>query len=280
MTQYARAVRKLKSPIALLLGLVLAVTAGVSAATTASAAGKPVSVPPGAGDVRPLGVAFDPGSGRLVQGYAIVHRKKNARGGGQARQGKIQCYGFLAKNAKWKTVEPWVVNPGNTSGLTDAFVASNLAADIAKWEDAADGAVGSGPGVNILGGGTTTSNPLAVDNAAPDNVNEVYFAAIDEPGAIAVTTVWGIFGGPTFQRELVEWDQVYDDADYGWSDSGAAGKMDFENIATHELGHSVGLGDLYNSACASETMYGYAGFGETQKRDLNTGDITGANKLY
>jgi len=74
--------------------------------------------------------------------------------------------------------------------------------------------------------------------------------------------------------------QVYDDVDFDWSASGETGKMDFENIATHELGHSVGLGDLYQSACAEQTMYGYAGFGETKKQTLEAGDIAGAVKLY
>lgn len=254
-----------------LVGLIAAAVAVPSSALANSSA--PVRVPAGASEVRPLGLSFDSGSNRLVEGYAIVHyRKGGAKGGGQAKPARTQCYGFLAKDAKWKSVEPWVVNPSNASGLDGGFVASNLTADIAKWESAA--------GANILGDGTVTADVLAGDTASPDNVNEVYFADVAEPGAIGITIVWGIFSGPTFQRELVEWDQIYDDVDYGWSDSGAAGAMDFENIATHELGHSVGLGDLYTSACASETMYGYASFGETQKRDLHTGDIAGIAKLY
>jgi hypothetical protein len=64
------------------------------------------------------------------------------------------------------------------------------------------------------------------------------------------------------------------------SDSGEAGKMDFENIATHELGHSVGLGDLYTDACSEQTMYGYADNGETKKRTLEAGDIKGVQELY
>ena len=55
--------------------------------------------------------------------------------------------------------------------------------------------------------------------------------------------------------------------------------MDFDNIATHELGHSVGMADLYNT-CTDETMYGYSTAGEIKKRDLNIGDINGINSLY
>ncbi|MDX1607881.1 MAG: matrixin family metalloprotease, partial [Candidatus Spechtbacterales bacterium] len=83
-----------------------------------------------------------------------------------------------------------------------------------------------------------------------------------------------------FNRELVEWDMVFDDVDFNWSTTGDVNAMDFESISTHELGHAVGLADLYTSDCSEETMYGYATEGETKKRDLNSGDITGMSKLY
>ncbi|KKK59217.1 hypothetical protein LCGC14_3036600 [marine sediment metagenome] len=55
--------------------------------------------------------------------------------------------------------------------------------------------------------------------------------------------------------------------------------MDYQNIATHEFGHSLGLGHPENT-CTEETMYAYASNGETKKRTLEAGDITGVNKLY
>lgn len=219
-----------------------------------------------------LGIAYDKKSGQKVEGYAIVHRKDGAAKSNGAKIGATACYGFLAKDAKWKWLEPWVVNPANTRGLDQTFVFTNLADDIAKWESAAS--------YNMLDDGTMTADVLVADTVAPDNKNEVYFADLSDPNTIAVTIVWGIFGGPTFNRKLVEWDQIYDDVTYDWSMSGEAGKMDFENIATHELGHAVGLADLYNSSCANETMYGYADLGETIKRSLNASDILGINKLY
>ncbi|MCK4367642.1 MAG: matrixin family metalloprotease [Thermoplasmata archaeon] len=56
--------------------------------------------------------------------------------------------------------------------------------------------------------------------------------------------------------------------------------MDFENVATHELGHRVGLADLYNAKSSEQTMYGYADYGETKKRTLEAGDIVGVQALY
>lgn len=238
---------------------------------------------PSAADNSPvisLGSAVDPGTGKVVEGIAIIHRRVPARPG-NAKPGSTTCYTYLAKGAKWKTVEPWVTNTTNTRGLNGTNVFNLLSGGVSKWEDATDGNVTNGTGVDVLGAGATTSATLVADTQSPDNQNEAYFADISDPGVIAVTIIWGIFGGPTFARELVEWDQVYDDVSYDWSaeSSGVADKMDFDNIATHELGHSVGMGDLYNS-CVNETMYGFSATAETKKRDLNTGDITGANALY
>jgi len=225
-----------------------------------------------ADNVYSLGTAFDKKSGKQVEGYAIIHRKDGAAKSNGAKVTTTTCYGFLATDAKWKWLESWIVNPNNTRGLDPTFVFNNLTSDIGKWETAA--------AFNILGDGAVTNAALLADTTAPDNQNEVYFADLSNPNTIAVTIIWGIFSGPTFNRKLVEWDQIYDDATFDWSMSGELGKMDFENIATHELGHSVGMGDLYNSKCSQETMYGYAAFGETIKRDLNAGDIIGINKLY
>ncbi len=211
--------------------------------------------------------------GKIVEGIAFVdYRKENA---GQSKaikgNGSSTCYNFLASGAKWKVSESWVMNPTTTSGLNASFVFSHLSEDIQKWETAA--------GYNIFGIGSLTSLPLSAESTSPDGVNEIYFGSIAEPGVIAVTIVWGVFRGPLPQRSLVEWDQVYDQDDYAWSTIGESGKMDFDNIATHELGHAAGMGHPANT-CTEETMYAYADYGETKKRDLNAGDITGIKALY
>ncbi len=227
--------------------------------------------------------------GKIVQGFMFIDYKKgfghnpkappNHGGGGGGGNGDdtSKCFAYLKQDAKWKTVEPWIVNPANARGLDTTFVFDNLVDDIQEWEDAAG--LSEGSAENILGGGSTTTSTLVADTISPDLVNEVYFADVDSSGAIAVTIVWGIFNGPPSQRVLVEWDQVYDDVDFDWSSSGEAGKMDFENIAQHELGHSVGM-DHPPDSCTEETMFASASTGETKKSDLNTGDITGIDGLY
>lgn len=225
-----------------------------------------------------LGQAIDPQTHQLVDGYAFIY--KNIKPSSPAKKGSAKCYAFLSKGAKWNLIEPWVVNTNNTQGLTESFVLNNISNNIIKWEDAADGILDGITNINILGEGSTTSSLLEADTITPDGQNEIYFANISSPNAIAVTIVWGTFSGPLTSRQIVEWDQVYDDVDYNWSQNGEPNKMDFENISTHELGHSVGMNDIYETVCSEVTMYGYANEGEINKRTLEAADVLGISTLY
>lgn len=230
-----------------------------------------------------LGKAFDRKSGKEVEGYAIVHYARSA-----IKKVKpiptptpTVCYGFLAEGARWKNnVEPWTVDEANTGGIDPNTEFNILDQGITKWENAA-GTTEMSP-FNILGTGTqgTVSNVKALGKKI-DGKNEVTFAPIRTRGAIAVTYIWGIFGGDISQRQLTEWDQIYNTG-FAWSASanGETNKMDFDNIATHELGHSVGMNDLYTSGCSTQTMYGYASEGQDNKRTLESEDITGIDLLY
>lgn len=224
-----------------------------------------------------LGYARDV-DGRLVEGYAHIYKKGNVKPP-QNPKGGPTCYGFLSRGAMWKDIEPYIVNPTNNSAMAPNFVSQTLGVYINQWEDAADGVL-NGSGLPILGdeiAGTVDG----ADTVTPDNKNEVYFDGLDS-GTIGVTIVWGIFGGPPQGRELVEWDQVYNDVDFDWSQDASSdpSKMDFANIANHELGHTFGLDDIYDGTCTEVTMYGYATEGEINKRDLTPADVMGISSLY
>ena len=239
--------------------------------------------------------------GRIIEGYAILMKSRDNFvkpdcGNGVCDPGEntnkcpsdcggtpdpepvpdtSTCFEYT-KGVKWKTIEPYVVNTSNNSGLDEDSILGALELGIIEWEFAAR--------QNIIGPQSTTSEKLVADTDSPDGINEVYFADVEYPGAIGVTICWGIFRGPSAWKELVEWDQIYDDFDFDWSidclSDDCDGKMDFPNIAIHELGHSVGLLDLYTEECSQQTMFGYADYGETNKRTLEDGDSRGISELY
>ena len=213
--------------------------------------------------------------GPLTKITFIHYKKGHAKPPKPDKPGKpakqSRCYGFLARGAKWKTTEDYAINPANTDGLSPSFITQALQAGVGGWETYG--------GDDIFG---ISSIDYSAVYGVYDYKNSVQFGSHPDPHVIAVTSVWGYFGGPPQTRELVEWDMLFNDAsDWDWGDATADPTlMDLQNIATHELGHSAGMDDLYETTCQAETMYGYSWEGDTQKRDLNLGDIAGIQKLY
>lgn len=216
--------------------------------------------------------------GQLVQGYAFLHPSQHAArpdnpGGGRGgnNNGGSDCYAYIGNGAAWQQVEDYLIDSQNLAGMNDVFVAAAIDTSTAAWNAQAGRTIFGVRVAGVVDGAETTQ---------PDDKNEVYFAAVNEAGVIAVTTVWGVFSGPPRFRRLVEWDQVYDDVDFAWGDADTnTGVMDMLNIAIHEVGHAAGM-DHPADTCTEESMYAYAATGETKKRDLHDGDIAGIGKLY
>jgi hypothetical protein len=220
--------------------------------------------------------------GTLLDGYAILHPRRKAARKKPPRDkgGNESCYSFITSSKiSWKTPEPYLIDPTNQSGLGTAFVVDSIHQAVFSW-DSQVGKTIFGP--EVLG---------LVDRASLGNTangqNELIFAAIDDPGVIAVTYVWGIFSGPPRNREFREWDMILDDVDFSWGNAGPTDEnnlgntavMDLLNILTHEFGHALGLGHP-SDTCTEETMFRFSQEGETKARTLHAGDIAGVNALY
>jgi hypothetical protein len=104
-----------------------------------------------------------------------------------------------------------------------------------------------------------------------DNFN-VIDAGIYTPGTIGVTYIWAR------GSQIIETDTRLNTR-YKWSLSGEAGKMDVQNIMTHEFGHWIGLADLYSDTDYWLTMYGYSDNGITYQRTLGLGDTLGTKAV-
>src|SRR3989344_9524410 len=137
--------------VALMLGLLVALPVAAQPVpnATVSPSGETVPVPQVAIEkspaIIPLGSAIDPETGNVVEGVMFIHYKKapsHQRSGTKAATNS--CFAYLSKGAKWKTVEPWVMNGTNSEGIDSASLFNLEDASLAKWEDAADGLVGNG----------------------------------------------------------------------------------------------------------------------------------------
>lgn len=247
------------------------------------------SLPPQAYEVASgvmnLGTQFDV-DGTLVEGYVFIHPRRRAvgppngspgpgNGGPGGGGGNADCYKLFQKGMKWKTAEPYILDPNNGDGLSSQDLISWTATSLAQWEVAA--------GIEIFGDPDAGGVVDGADTVQPDGKNEVMFGDIADNGVIAVTLVWMTFQG----KQIVEWDAIFDDADFTWGYAGETNEsqpgditvMDYPNVATHEFGHAAGL-DHPSQACTEETMHAFAANGETKKRTLNPGDIAGIQVLY
>ncbi len=190
---------------------------------------------------------------QLERRVFIHYRRGFARPEGRGKptkNGTSQCFSLLAKGASWKTVEPYrttfAVPVGTGEFNNDIF-------------------------------GPVEAGSIPTFTGDLDNINTAQFGPYNNSNVIAVTVVWGVFGGPPRNRRLVEWDLLMNNS-FTWG-NGDPNKMDIANIATHELGHAAGLGHPPDE-CTDETMYAFASAGETKKRNLNAGDIAGILALY
>ncbi|MGB9960248.1 MAG: matrixin family metalloprotease [Candidatus Bathyarchaeales archaeon] len=191
--------------------------------------------------------------------------------------------------AKWKALPVKIeVNPANYYGLSEEFVMKAIGLAAGEWDDGAYSQSDSdasttwtGVSVDLIYDTITVTNKgyddLAWDSGKLDGANTIVWGNYPEQGVIAITIIWS----SRVTKEILEFDMVLD-TDFTWGNATEKGNavMDLQNIVTHELGHGLGLGDVYLTAANQETMYGYAAYGETIKRSLYNGDMAGITKLY
>ncbi|MCG2717392.1 MAG: matrixin family metalloprotease, partial [Nanoarchaeota archaeon] len=163
------------------------------------------------------------------------------------------CYKLMG--VKWKSFPvDYVINPTNNDGLSESFVVNTISTSAETWD--------------IVTSSELFSDSYGIDYTVQygvyDYQNSIVFGDYPESGVIGVTSVWYTRKG----KEIVEFDMLLD-TDFTWGDAELnTNLMDLENIMTHELGHAVGLSDLYSDACSAVTMYGYSNYGEISKRSL------------
>jgi len=174
------------------------------------------------------------------------------------------CYAFMGRGLKLDIPEGLVISPD--------LDRSAIVASAGEWDNHTSASLFNSYTVDA------TAN---WDDDVPDGRNELSFGDYPQDGVIAVTISWGYFSGPIGSRRITEFDIMFDNTDFVWGDADVdSSAMDLQNIATHEIGHGLGLADVYQSSCNQVTMYGYSKEGDIVKRTLETPDIIGLQSLY
>ncbi len=178
----------------------------------------------------------------------VGHEKLDAKG----RPAKAAA-GCCKVFAHWSGAAPYRVNAncGDTTG---------------ELRDIQDGAAAWNSPLSYAGGCGTTA-------VGYNGVNEIFFSPTSSGSAIAVTYTW-------YNRKsglISEFDMLFYDGGWTFKSIGEACNQGFyvRTIATHELGHAIGID---HNRCTSSIMYPYASYCGTNM--LSADDQACAAKLY
>ena len=190
--------------------------------------------------------------------------------------GSSAAYWLMGR--KWNTTAPGF-KPVIMSLKDDAYLAGTgmskvgALAAIAAAESTWNNVTNQKP----LGGSALTTTA----NWKYDGINNMAFTPYTAGStALAATGVWyktqGIPAGQMYP--IVEADMTFNsNSNSKWSCTGETGKLDLQAVVLHEMGHVIGLGDLYGRPTndGKQIMGYYSG-----RRVLGNGDAAGAWKLY
>lgn len=167
---------------------------------------------------------------------------------------------------------PYVIPVAGTPDVPGSEEFAAIQASFNAWQEATRGEI------TFLYAGTT---PLPA--ASNDGLNTAcYWVQWDWAllsggfghNVIALTFVfWDETTG-----EILEADILCNDEFFQWGVAGEPGKMDVQNVMTHEVGHFLGLSE--EPSVPEATMFPTIGLAETHKRILSQDDILGARTIY
>jgi len=239
-----------------------------------SATAKPV--PSGLENARSLGLAKDV-DGQIVEGYILeIKAQKNPA----SQNYQKNCYAYPDLKGIYMNIgqEPYIIDTTNEDGLSEQDVINSIQNSMNTWDTAVQDIHPP-----IFGTLDTTGIVDGDDRTKPDGKNEIMFRDItDLPSSVVAYAVIWFTTCPVERRAIIEYDIVFNEKmEWKILEENVPYKvMDLQSIATHELGHAVGMWDLYDAKCAYQTMFGVAIYGHTEKRTLEIGDKFGVNKLY
>lgn len=183
--------------------------------------------------------------------------------------------------AKWADgAATFYVNPANAdnglqAGRTDADIVNALWAGMDAWNTQ------SGTSFRFNYGGQSSDTATALDYR-----NVIFFRNASSGGAIASTYSWWNSSNQLLDSDIIFWDSGFSfyTGSTGCGTTPAnpttqtVGNSAYvEDVATHELGHALGMN---HSGDPAATMYPSYSYCSQEMRSLGADDIAGARSLY
>jgi len=211
----------------------------------------------------------NPSQSGNIEKVVFVHYSASAKPASAAASKILDdAYKTFRGGIRWPGENPEVSYLINTDSVPGAIDDNAAAAEIAAAFETWDSETGAELFNNSWGSTSKTGAVL-------DGENIVSWTDLETSGTIAVCTFWFDTSAKTISEFDIQFNSYYN---WGIGDSNEI--MDIRNIATHEIGHTLILKDLYRDQLSEMTMYGYSDYGETKKRTLENGDISGLQELY
>ncbi|OPY53351.1 MAG: hypothetical protein A4E49_01458 [Methanosaeta sp. PtaU1.Bin112] len=253
----------------------------------------------GVSGMRMLGDASNIGSFDVsVLNFNLDGEKETTKASGVANSAMTFSGGsyssFSLTGYRWNTLDPQIqlyLNPtGMAADLTTTSAAEAISAAANTWDDAVAGNIFADTTAVIVDENKVVDDPFS-STPTKDSYNVHGWKSFGN-SFVALNRWWTDGTKKDGYYRITESDTWYN-LDYGWTTSlttaETTSKIDLQSVALHELGHCIGMGDIYSTTYGGvlppsdertkdyeQVMNLYNG----PQRTLGNGDKTGAQILY
>jgi|GEM_PF-6291054 len=189
---------------------------------------------------------------------------------------------------RWNQMNPNIqlyLNPSDVPSGIKVESAQRAITDAANtWDEAVAPSLFVDESTVIIDDGKKVVNPFS-DDYKPDGINLNGFMSLGNY-YLALTALWTDLSKRDGYYSIIESDIVYN-LDFKWTDDEKqarnTGKLDLQSVALHELGHTIGLGDLYTLNDGDVRKYDLdqvMNLYDGPQRTLGNGDLAGVQEMY